>query len=77
LLSTNLAVCLVLDITQQTTVAYASIRSELREAGTPIPSNDAWIAALCRQHSIEWPFDKVKTCAALICNQAAQRNSNA
>jgi predicted nucleic acid-binding protein len=25
---------------------------ELKRAGTPIPSNDVWIAALCRQHSL-------------------------
>lgn len=25
---------------------------ELRKAGTPIPANDAWIAALARQHGL-------------------------
>ena len=40
-----------LDVTEETTIRYASLRSELKKAGTPIPSNDAWIAALCRQHS--------------------------
>jgi len=29
----------------------ATIRTELKRTGTPIPSNDVWIAALCRQHS--------------------------
>ena len=29
---------------------YADIRLELKRAGTPIPSNDAWIAAIARQH---------------------------
>jgi predicted nucleic acid-binding protein len=29
---------------------YASIRAELQQAGTPIPANDCWIAALVRQH---------------------------
>jgi tRNA(fMet)-specific endonuclease VapC len=43
---------LVLDIDERTTVPYAAIRSELKRAGTPIPSNDVWIAALCRQHSL-------------------------
>ena len=42
----------VLDVDEQTTVAYATLRSELKRAGTPIPSNDVWIAALCRQHSL-------------------------
>jgi tRNA(fMet)-specific endonuclease VapC len=41
----------VLDVDEETAVAYATLRSELKRAGTPIPSNDAWIAALCRQHS--------------------------
>ncbi len=43
---------LILDIDERTTVPYAAIRSELKRAGTPIPSNDVWIAALCRQHSL-------------------------
>lgn len=42
----------ILDVDERTTVAYSAIRSELRKAGTPIPSNDTWIAALCRQHSL-------------------------
>jgi predicted nucleic acid-binding protein len=42
----------VLDIDERTTVTYAVVRTELRKAGTPIPSNDAWIAALCRQHAL-------------------------
>lgn len=41
----------VLDVDQETSLFYATLRSELKRAGTPIPSNDAWIAALCRQHS--------------------------
>jgi tRNA(fMet)-specific endonuclease VapC len=42
----------VLDITMQTTLEYAVIRSELRHLGKPIPANDVWIAALCRQHDL-------------------------
>jgi tRNA(fMet)-specific endonuclease VapC len=42
----------ILDIDERTTISYASVRSELKKAGTPIPSNDVWIAALCRQHSL-------------------------
>lgn len=41
----------VLDVDEETAIAYAVLRSELKKAGTPIPSNDVWIAALCRQHS--------------------------
>ena len=42
--------CRVLDITEETTHHYAAINVELRQAGKPIPTNDLWIAALCRQH---------------------------
>lgn len=31
---------------------YAGVRSEMRQAGTPIPANDCWIAALVRQHGL-------------------------
>jgi tRNA(fMet)-specific endonuclease VapC len=44
--------CLVLEIGIQTARHYAAIRLELKSAGTPIPANDAWIAALCRQHAM-------------------------
>jgi tRNA(fMet)-specific endonuclease VapC len=40
----------VLDITPDTASAYADIRHTLKQRSTPIPSNDAWIAALVRQH---------------------------
>jgi tRNA(fMet)-specific endonuclease VapC len=42
----------VLNVDEQTTTSYASVRGGLKRAGTPIPSNDVWIAALCRQHSL-------------------------
>ena len=41
----------VLDVDEETSIYYATLRSDLKRAGTPIPSNDVWIAALCRQHS--------------------------
>jgi tRNA(fMet)-specific endonuclease VapC len=44
--------CIVLDVTEQTTRRYAAISVELRQAGKPIPTNDLWIAALCRQHGL-------------------------
>lgn len=37
-------------ITAATASSYAEIRLELKQRGTPIPSNDAWVAALARQH---------------------------
>lgn len=42
----------ILDIDERTTIPYTAVRTELKKAGTPIPSNDVWIAALCRQHSL-------------------------
>jgi len=44
--------CFVLDITEPTTQHYAEIILELKRKGKPIPTNDLWIAALCRQHSL-------------------------
>jgi len=44
--------CAVLDIEMETARHYAAIRLELKAAGKPIPANDAWIAALSRQHSM-------------------------
>jgi tRNA(fMet)-specific endonuclease VapC len=44
--------CLVLDIQEPTTHHYAEITLELKRKGKPIPTNDIWIAALCRQHSL-------------------------
>jgi len=36
----------------QTTHHYASVFRQLREQGTPIPTNDMWIAALALQHNL-------------------------
>jgi tRNA(fMet)-specific endonuclease VapC len=44
--------CLLLDVGEATTHAYANITLELKRIGKPIPTNDIWIAALCRQHSL-------------------------
>lgn len=42
----------ILDVDERTALCYSVMHSELRKAGTPIPSIDVWIAALCRQHSL-------------------------
>jgi tRNA(fMet)-specific endonuclease VapC len=44
--------CMVLDITEPTTHHYSNITLELKRTGKPIPTNDIWIAALSRQHSL-------------------------
>ncbi len=54
----------VLNPSKDTLPHYAQIRLELKTAGTPIPANDCWIAALARQHKLpvvsrDRHFDKV------------------
>jgi len=44
--------CWVLDVNEPTTRYYAEISLELKRKGKPIPTNDIWIAALCRQHAL-------------------------
>lgn len=44
--------CRILVVDEATAAEYASVRHELKANGQPIPSNDAWIAALARQHSL-------------------------
>ena len=38
--------------TEGTTRMYASLFRQLRSQGTPIPTNDLWIAALVMQHNL-------------------------
>jgi tRNA(fMet)-specific endonuclease VapC len=42
----------ILPVTEETTVAYATLRVALKRSGRPIPANDAWIAALALQHRL-------------------------
>lgn len=49
LLKTGVAVLYADD---QSTQYYAGIYQQLRKQGTPIPTNDMWIAALALQHSL-------------------------
>ena len=42
----------VLPVDEETARHYAGVRARLRAAGRPIPSNDAWIAALALQHRL-------------------------
>lgn len=42
----------VLDVVDETAHYFAAISLELRRIGKPIPDNDIWIAALCRQHHL-------------------------
>ena len=47
-----IAAVTVLEIDEGTTHYYATIGLELKKAGKPVPTNDLWIAALCRQHNL-------------------------
>jgi PIN domain len=42
----------VLVVEDETSRHYSGIRAALKKAGRPIPPNDLWIAALCRQHRL-------------------------
>jgi predicted nucleic acid-binding protein len=42
----------VLPLEQKTLPFYADVRERLKAAGTPIPANDCWIAALAKQHRL-------------------------
>ena len=55
----------VLLLEQKTLPFYAEVRGRLKVAGTPIPANDCWIAALAKQHRLpivsqDRHFDSVK-----------------
>jgi len=43
----------VLEVDLETTRTYAAVREALRVRGHPLPENDVWIAALCRQHGLD------------------------
>ena len=42
----------ILYATRATIDHYARIAVQLKKAGTPIPTNDIWIAALCLEHDL-------------------------
>ncbi len=42
----------VLSPSRETAEQYARIFVQLKRAGTPIPDNDLWIAALCLEHDL-------------------------
>lgn len=43
----------VVAVDEETSVRYAAILRALKAAGTPIPTNDVWIAASAMQHGLE------------------------
>ncbi len=60
----------VLSPDEQTTYFYATAYAYLRKHGTPIPTNDLWIAALVLQHNLtlydrDSDFDRLPQLARL------------
>jgi len=57
----------VLMPTMETTRSYAQLFRQLREAGTPIPTNDIWIAAITIQHNLylSMPFRRFPGCSEI------------
>ena len=51
-LNEQLKVLEILTVDPNTATHFADIKRELKKAGTPIPGNDVWIAALARQHKL-------------------------
>ena len=51
-LRVQLRVFEILNVTDETAASYASVRVALKQQGTPVPANDAWIAALALQHRL-------------------------
>ena len=51
-LRTNLPLFTFLPAGRETARHYAEVRRELKQKGSPIPSNDIWIAALAREHAL-------------------------
>ncbi len=51
-LTRHLPLTEIATVTSGTADVYADIRLELKQQGTPIPPNDAWVAALARQHAL-------------------------
>lgn len=43
----------VVSVDEETAERYAAIRDYLRKKGTPIPTNDLWIAASAAQHGLK------------------------
>ncbi len=40
------------DVTEKTAIHYSKIFLDLKKAGTPIPTNDMWIAAVAKENGI-------------------------
>ena len=62
-------------VSHATAGVYADLRLELKRSGNPIPPNDAWIAALARQHGLpvlsnDAHFDRVDGVQRIVFRDA-------
>ena len=55
----------IVELDEETAAYYAAILDSLRKQGTPIPTNDVWIAASAMQHGL-----RVLTCDRHFLNIA-------
>jgi predicted nucleic acid-binding protein len=65
-LKTNLVYAEVANVDAKTAKIYGEIRLTLKKAGTPIPVNDTWVAAIACQHHApllthDSHFDNIKS----------------
>jgi len=44
--------CTTIGTTRKTAEIYSDIRLQLKRNGKPIPENDIWIAAICKEHNL-------------------------
>ena len=42
----------VVDVTEKTAIHYSQIYLDLKKSGTPIPTNDMWIAAVAKENGL-------------------------
>ncbi|MES2809978.1 MAG: type II toxin-antitoxin system VapC family toxin [Bacteroidota bacterium] len=47
-----LADCTIVPLGLNTSVVYGKLKAELKKAGTPIPENDIWIAAMALENEL-------------------------
>ncbi len=68
----------IVGLDEETSERYATIVSSLRRAGTPIPTNDLWIAASAMQHGLaivttDSHFEKVPQIIAEVFSARTDR----
>lgn len=66
--------CVVLPIIKESSQRYAFIHKALRKAGTPVPTNDLWIAATAMEHgltvvTLDRHFTRIPQIICLLCEK--------